>query len=179
MPKHVLILGGARSGKSSYAERLLIEKQNSLRLTSTQAHYFATAEALDHEMEQRIGLHKQDRQQHELKSKWQTHEVPLHLGNTIQSISDGELILIDCLTIWLSNCLHHNCWTKEKSQLINALNTTKAHVVLVSNEVGQGIVPMGELSRTFVDESGWLHQELATVCNDVFFITAGLAQKLK
>lgn len=178
-----LILGGARSGKSSLAEKCA--KQLNLPVT-----YIATAQALDKEMRKRISMHQQDR-----PTQWQTIESPLLLANTIDSVinnvekdikSAGHCILIDCLTLWLTNCLcTHDLayFEKEKQQLLTTLVNSQSHknihIILVSNEVGHGIVPMGDLSRDFVDQAGWLHQAIAAIANNVDFVMAGLPLSLK
>lgn len=182
-----LILGGARSGKSSLAEQCA--KKSNLPVT-----YIATAQALDHEMKQRIAIHQQDRPQ-----QWQTIESPLSLAATIDSIinktlnntshnvsNKGHCILIDCLTLWLTNCLcQHDLayFEQEKQQflatLINSQEHKNLHIILVSNEVGHGIVPMGDLSREFVDQAGWLHQAIAEIADKVDFVMAGLPLALK
>jgi len=178
-----LILGGARSGKSSLAEKCA--KQLNLPVT-----YIATAQALDNEMQKRIAMHQQDR-----PTQWQTVESPLVLANTIDSVinnvekdttSAGHCILVDCLTLWLTNCLcTHDLayFEKEKQQLlttlVNSQSNKNIHIILVSNEVGHGIVPMGDLSRDFVDQAGWLHQAIAAIANNVDFVMAGLPLSLK
>lgn len=178
-----LILGGARSGKSSLAEKCA--KKLNLPVT-----YIATAQALDNEMQKRIAMHQQDR-----PASWNTVESPLLLANTIDSIINnalnnaseyGQCILIDCLTLWLTNCLcTHDLayFEKEKQQLLTTLVNSQQHknlhIILVSNEVGHGIVPMGDLSRDFVDQAGWLHQAIAEVANNVDFVMAGLPLSLK
>jgi len=182
-----LILGGARSGKSSLAE----QHAKKLNLPVT---YIATAQALDKEMKQRIAMHQQDRPQ-----QWQTIESPLLLAATIDAIIDQALvntspnvsnndqcILIDCLTLWLTNCLcQHDLayFEQEKQQflttLINSQKLNNLHIILVSNEVGHGIVPMGDLSREFVDQAGWLHQAIAEIADNVDFVMAGLPLSLK
>ncbi len=176
--KH-LVLGGARSGKSHFAESLIVSSNH------TTAYYLATAEALDDEMGARILRHQNDRKKHSQSSgtktvfSWQLIEEPLNVAEIIIGLSDNDCVLIECLTLWISNCLHHGNWPQQKSAFIDALRTSNATVVMVSNEVGHGVVPMDKLSRKFVDESGWLHQELAQLCDKVSFVTAGLAQTLK
>ncbi len=166
-----LVLGGARSGKSAYAEKIAI---NSGRIM----HYVATAEGLDAEMQQRIAHHQAGR-----SGQWRTIEEPIYLAKILQDLDDPRhVILVDCLTLWLSNHLsseNEASWKREKAALLTLLPNLHAQVILVSNEVGQGIVPLGEISRRFVDEAGWLHQEIAALAGKVTFITAGLAQSLK
>ncbi len=165
--KH-FILGGARSGKSRFAEQWLLEQSCSSFV------YVATATAGDEEMQARIAHHQQRRGE-----QWQLVEEPLHLDRVLKQYDSSCGILIDCLTLWLSNALMNNGWPEVRENFITALKESNATICLVSNEVGQGIVPMGELSRQFVDESGWLHQELAQLCHRVSWVVAGLPQKLK
>lgn len=168
-----LILGGARSGKSSLAETLAIE-------SSLDVVYVATATAGDDEMVARIARHKTQRPQH-----WSLVEEPVNLAAVIRSHSKADsCLLIDCLTLWLTNCLFapgatSHSWHQQKQELLQALSQAKGRIIMVSNEVGQGIVPMGEVSRQFVDESGWLHQAIAKQVERVVFVTAGLPQVLK
>lgn len=175
-----LILGGARSGKSRFAEQLASN-------SGKEVIYIATATIYDKEMQERINRHIGDRPKH-----WQTVEEPIQLAKVLQQNAKPETcLLVDCLTLWLTNLLmaEQNQITDEsqgiqsfadfKAELLQILPTLPGQVVLVSNEVGQGIVPLGELSRRFVDEAGWLHQEIAAVADEVSFITAGLVQKLK
>lgn len=180
-----LILGGARSGKSSLAEKCAAQ----LNLPVT---YIATAPALDKEMQKRIAIHQQDRPE-----QWQTVESPLNLAaaideqinealNNTSPLSNGQCILIDCLTLWLTNCLcDHDLayFEQEKQQLLitlaNSQKQHNLHIFLVSNEVGHGIVPMGNLSREFVDQAGWLHQAIAKIADKVDFVMAGLPLTLK
>ena len=170
MSQH-LILGGARSGKSSFAERLL--EQISVREKLKKV-YLATATVGDNEMADRIQMHKQQRDE-----KWRLIEEPVELANIIENSKKDECLLIDCLTLWLSNCLYHECWDGQKDAFLNALKSCQTTVVMVSNEVGYGIVPMGELSRRFVDESGWLHQALAQQCSHVSVVVASIENVLK
>lgn len=193
MNKIQLILGGARSGKSSLAESYA--KSSNLPVT-----YIATAQAFDSEMQQRIAQHQAERPEH-----WQLVESPLLLGKTIASVIENSqqdiCILVDCLTLWLSNSLckpnveaghtsecNLDYWQQEKQQFLAQLESIKlrssnkkqrVEIILVSNEVGHGIVPMGELSRQFVDQAGWLHQAIAKVADNVEFVMAGLPLSLK
>jgi len=166
-----LILGGARSGKSAYAEQEAIA-------TGLYVDYIATAQGQDEEMMQRIFLHQRQR-----PASWGLIEEPVYLADTLlQQDADNKCILVDCLTLWLSNLLCHDdkaLFEEEKSKLLQTLPRLTSHIIFVSNEVGQGIVPMGELNRRFVDESGRLHQQLATLCDSVIWIMAGLPQHLK
>lgn len=167
-----LVLGGARSGKSRYAEQQVIN-------SDLQRVYIATASAGDNEMSDRITLHKQQR----ANKDWITIEEPIFLAQTLLAQStEDNCLLVDCLTLWLSNCLFHentHCWEEQKHALLDVLPQLKGCVVFVSNEVGQGIVPLGEINRRFVDESGWLHQAIVQEIEKVTLVTAGLPQRLK
>lgn len=170
MSNHFLILGGARSGKTAYAERLAI------RLGQNPA-YLATAEALDDEMRLRVATHQQQRAQ-----SFATIEEPIELATAIiVAARQYDVILVDCLTLWISNLLGaERDVTAAVDELITTLNSIKgARVVLVSNEVGLGIVPDNALARLFRDLAGASHQRLAAVCHDVYFVAAGLPLALK
>jgi len=164
-----LILGGARSGKSSRAQSLA-EAGAPRRL------FVATAEALDEEMERRISRHQSDRGE-----GWRTVEAPLDLVSVIRSAFDpGEFVLIDCLTLWLSNLFHHDRDVEaETVALCEALRASPAKIALVSNEIGLGLVPETPLGRAFRDAQGRLNQRVAAVCDRVEFVAAGLPLKLK
>ncbi|MFL0809189.1 MAG: bifunctional adenosylcobinamide kinase/adenosylcobinamide-phosphate guanylyltransferase [Agarilytica sp.] len=165
--KH-LILGGARSGKSRFAE-------NKALALGASPYYIATATADDDEMGERISNHKISRGE-----CWKTIEEPIYLGKLLHDLCDpNNVILIDCMTLWLSNCLHKNVFKEEKRAFVESLKACSASVIIVSNEVGSGIVPLGKLSRDFVDESGWLNQELAVVSDQVTLVVAGLPMTLK
>ena len=170
-PNQTLILGGARSGKSRFAEQLAAQSLKPVI-------YLATAQGLDDEMKTRIRRHQSERPAH-----WQLVEQPITLADALIVHSKVDnCILVDCLTFWLSNCLcaaSKNCWQQQKSALLAALNTLPGQVIFVSNEVGHGIVPLGQLSREFVAESGWLHQAIAAQVERVEFIMAGLPLTLK
>jgi len=169
-----LILGGARSGKSRYAEQQAG--------AHTEAIYIATATAGDEEMRQRIESHRRDRNS-EQGPCWNTVEEPIQLARVLREhAADDGFILVDCLTLWLTNLLLHadaSVFAQERAALLTTLPRLRGHIVLVSNEVGQGVVPMDKLSRRFVDESGRLHQEIAALAQRVVFVTAGLPQILK
>ena len=163
-----LILGGARSGKSTLAEQRAVTTGHALV-------YIATAAADDQEMSRRIGHHQKHR-----GTQWNVIEEPLELAQVLRQQQGPErCIVVDCLTLWLSNCLHRDCWETQKSQLLATLPELAGHIILVSNETGLGVVPMGELSRRFVDEAGFLHQRLAALCNRVTLTVAGLPLVLK
>tara|TARA_B110000503_G_scaffold25349_1_gene40044 strand:- start:9855 stop:10379 length:525 start_codon:yes stop_codon:yes gene_type:complete len=163
-----LVLGGARSGKSTLAEQRAVN--SGLELI-----YVATATADDGEMNERIAHHQRRR-----GAEWALVEEPVALADTLQRHQHSErCIVVDCLTLWLSNCLHQQCWEREKVRLLEVLPQLAGHIVLVSNETGLGVVPMGELSRRFVDEAGFFHQQLATLCQQVTLTVAGLPLALK
>ncbi|EMN4673003.1 bifunctional adenosylcobinamide kinase/adenosylcobinamide-phosphate guanylyltransferase [Acinetobacter baumannii] len=166
-----LILGGARSGKSRLAEQTAI----SMQLAVT---YVATAQALDPEMQSRIAHHQNQRPAH-----WSLVEEPLFLAKTLQIIDrPNQIILVDCLTLWLTNLLlleDQNIQQFECEQLLKILPTLESEVILVSNETGLGVVPLGEISRRFVDEAGRLHQALGQIANKVVFCVAGFPMILK
>ncbi|MEP1143246.1 MAG: bifunctional adenosylcobinamide kinase/adenosylcobinamide-phosphate guanylyltransferase [Henriciella sp.] len=163
------ILGGARSGKSQRAQTLA-ESLGDRRV------FTATAEAWDDEMAERISRHKADR-----GSGWSTIEVPLDLVEALSSAADkGDVCVVDCLTLWLSNLMHHERdVTAETSLLCEAIADMPIPIILVSNEVGLGIVPETPLGRAFRDAQGRLNQDVASVCERVEFIAAGLPMTLK
>jgi adenosylcobinamide kinase/adenosylcobinamide-phosphate guanylyltransferase len=165
-----LILGGARSGKSALAEQCA--HQSGLQVV-----YIATAEARDGEMGERIAHHRVRRPDH-----WLCLEEPLHLSAVLQQhAATHRCLLVDCLTLWLSNLLAagDEVFIREREALLAQLPQLPGRLIFVSNEVGLGIVPMGELTRRFCDESGRLHQAIATECDRVTFVTAGLPMILK
>jgi adenosylcobinamide kinase/adenosylcobinamide-phosphate guanylyltransferase len=166
-----LVLGGARSGKSTYAEQ-------QAKASGLDVIYIATAQADDAEMAHRIRQHQSQRPSH-----WKTSETPIALASTLtEQARSSRCLLVDCLTLWLSNCLLHDdieCWPQQRQCLLDVLPNLPGTIILVSNEVGQGIVPMGEINRRFVDEAGWLHQSLAEIAARVTLLTAGLPQYLK
>lgn len=163
-----LILGGARSGKSRLAETRAL---NSGRTPV----YVATGSAGDGEMAARIEHHRARR-----GPEWRLVETPLRLADSLLAeCREDRCLVVDCLTLWLSNCLHQQCWPAERDALLKAAACLKGRVIFVSNEVGSGVVPLGELSREFVDASGFLHQQLAQVCRRVTLCVAGLPMELK
>lgn len=165
------LLGGARSGKSSLAEKIAID--STLKVT-----YIATAAALDNEISDRIKKHQKDR-----PSYWDTIEEEVCLAKVLNQLDDVKnCIIVDCLTLWMLNLLTLDNEVEKELEInlfLTSLSTSKALIILVSNEVGNGVIPMGELSRQFVDESGFLHQKVAKAANRVEFIMAGLPITLK
>lgn len=165
-----LILGGARSGKSGYAERLALE-------SGLAVIYIATAEAGDEEMRLRIEEHRRRRPE-----DWLTVEAPLHLATSLRaSAAPDRCVIVDCLTLWLSNLLHAapgpelpgEPFARERQSLLDLLPGLPGKVLLVSNEVGSGVIPMGEISRIFADEAGRLHQAIASMGERVVLMVAG------
>lgn len=171
MPDHrlTLILGGARSGKSRRAEQLVMSRPGPWT-------YVATAQAFDDEMRLRIAEHRQRRGE-----DWTTIEAPLDLPETVRKYGrDAQPMLIDCLTLWLSNVmLAAHCVDDERDQLIAALAMAACPIVIVSNEVGLGIVPENALARTFRDAQGRLNQNVAELAGHVVLMAAGLPLVLK
>ncbi len=169
---HELVLGGARSGKSAYAESRAT--QSGLDVV-----YIATAQALDNEMQQRIAHHQQQRPAH-----WKLVEEPLELATVLkQQASPSTCLLVDCLTLWLSNQLyseqHKDHIAENIASLVETLSVLPGQVIFVSNEVSMGIIPMGEINRQFVDEAGRMHQQLATACQRVTLMVAGIPSRIK
>lgn len=170
-----LILGGARSGKSAYAENLATA--SGLPVT-----YIATAQVYDEEFGQRVNHHKNRRPAH-----WHTVEQSFNLGETLRThAAVDKCIIVDCLTLWLAQCICPDCerpqgliWQDERNALLEALPALPGMVILVSNEVGMGIVPLGEINRQFQDEQGRLNQAIAYIANKVCFLAAGLPITLK
>jgi adenosylcobinamide kinase/adenosylcobinamide-phosphate guanylyltransferase len=169
----VFLLGGARSGKSRIAQQMA-EEQAGNRLEGLV--YLATGQAFDAEMTDRIARHRADR-----GPEWRTVECPMDLPAALgrEAIS-GQVVLVDCLTLWTSNLLLADADIGHASdQLLEALAGARCPVILVSNEVGLGIVPDNALSRRFRDEAGRLHQRIATAATVVLFIAAGLSLRMK
>ena len=164
----ILITGGARSGKSRHAEVRT-------RAFPGRPVYLATAEALDDEMTERIARHRARR-----GSEWIEREEPLDLARALIETDGGGARLVDCLTLWLSNLLHAgNDWQRAVVDLAVTLKQQQSPVVLVTNEVGLGIVPDNALARAYRDAAGLMNQTIAGVADEVEFIVAGLPMKLK
>lgn len=164
-----LILGGAKSGKSAFALRLG-EGYEAKRA------FVATAQALDHEMAERIKKHKLER-----ADRWDTFEEPFDVAGLIGSIQrDYEVILIDCLTLWTSNVLlADRDFESESGLLIDTLKEASSQIIVVSNEVGLGIVPENRLARQFRDYAGTLNRAMASLAEAVYFVVAGIPIKIK
>lgn len=178
-----LIIGGARSGKSTLAEKRAVD-------SGLHVIYVATAQALDSEMERRIALHQARR-----PPTWGLVEAPLGLAATlVANAAPGVCLLVDCLTLWLSNLLFAGVAAKqaeageavdcalfsgEVQALVDTLPKLPGQIIMVSNEVGWGLVPMAAVSRLFADEQGRLNQRVAAVCDQVTLVAAGLPLRLK
>ena len=166
-----LILGGARSGKSRLAEQLATQ-------SGLDVIYIATSQPLDGEMSQRVAIHRQRR-----PDSWGLIEEPLELARVlVEQASTGRCLLVDCLTLWLTNLLmleDPERLALEREALLNCLAGLPGEIIFVSNETGMGVVPLGELTRRYVDEAGWLHQALAERCQRVVLTVAGLPLTLK
>jgi adenosylcobinamide kinase / adenosylcobinamide-phosphate guanylyltransferase len=180
MTKLTLILGGARSGKSAYAEKLATD--SGLPVT-----YIATAQVYDDEFKLRVQHHKDRR-----PKDWQLIEAPHHLSDALQgnihpaSRASKNCIIVDCLTLWLAQCICPECapaegvnWAEQREKFLAMLPKLQGDIILVSNEVGMGIVPLGEINRQFQDEQGRLNQAVASIADEVVFVAAGLPLKLK
>ncbi len=166
-----LILGGARSGKSRLAEQRASD--SGLAVT-----YIATSQPLDGEMNERVQLHRQRRPVH-----WALVEEPLELARVLREQAAADrCLLVDCLTLWLTNLLMQEDPARlalEREALLHCLADLPGEIIFVSNETGLGVVPLGELTRRYVDEAGWLHQALAERCQRVTLTVAGLPLTLK
>jgi adenosylcobinamide kinase/adenosylcobinamide-phosphate guanylyltransferase len=163
-----LILGGTKSGKSHLAEQWA-------NATSQFVSYIATAQAHDDEMAQRIKQHQQQR-----PDNWPTIEQPLYLGDAINQATT-DVVLVDCLTLWLTNLLlaKGDLLTEQISALLDTLQTTDKHIIMVSNETNMGVMPLGDLTRRYCDEAGVLHQRIAKMSDNVILTVAGLPHILK
>jgi len=166
-----LILGGARSGKSRLAEKLATD-------SALPVIYIATSQPLDGEMNERVAIHRQRR-----PTEWRLIEEPVELARVLrENAAAGRCLLVDCLTLWLTNLLmldNPERLAFERDALLQALATLPGEIIFVSNETGLGVVPLGELTRRYVDEAGWLHQAIAERCQRVVLTVAGLPLTLK
>lgn len=163
------VLGGARSGKTALALREAMARPATRRIM------IATAEALDAEMGERIARHRAER-----GADWITVEAPRRLADAVADLAQGDVAVIDCLTLWITNVLMDEADVAAAvAELTAALAASPAELVVISNEVGQGIVPDNALARRFRDEAGWAHQAVAAAADRVVFVTAGLGRVLK
>lgn len=168
MAKSILITGGARSGKSALAESMVLDH-------GAPALYIATAEAHDAEMAERIACHQARR-----GPEWRTVSAPLDLTGALQAADPAMPVLVDCLTLWLSNLmLADRDWQAEAGALAASLPRDGAPVVFVTNEVGAGIVPENALARSFRDAAGLVNQMIATACDELWLAVAGHPLKVK
>lgn len=169
LPPVTLVLGGARSGKSSFAEGITVAHPRGCV-------YLATAEIGDAEMAERVRKHQARRETH-----WRTVEAPLEIAPSIVAETEqGAAVLVDCLTLWLSNLMAAGRDPAEETEtLVRALGQAGGPVVFVSNEVGLGIVPDNALARAFRDRAGRMNQRMAEIANAVVFVAAGLPLQLK
>lgn len=174
MSKIVFVTGGARSGKSRFAEEYAKKISDSVC-------YLATAEALDEEMKERICHHQERRPQN-----WKTVEEPLEVHTAIQSLNgSAKVILLDCLTLWMSNLLHKHpsdaeCRVQDmlEASFIKIRNSGQT-LILISNEIGMGVIPDNPLSRQFADISGRVNQFCSREADEVYFLVSGIPMKVK
>ncbi|GHC78428.1 bifunctional adenosylcobinamide kinase/adenosylcobinamide-phosphate guanylyltransferase [Limoniibacter endophyticus] len=163
------IIGGARSGKSAFAEK-------QVRHSPAPWVYIATAQAFDEEMQERIAHHRAGRAEND----WRTVDAPFDLVTALETVTEGCPLLVDCLTLWLTNhMLAESDLEFEIMRLADCLANPRGPWVVVSNEVGYGIVPENPLARRFRDEAGRLNQRIAAVADRVFLVAAGLPLQLK
>ena len=176
MRRVVFIIGGARSGKSAYAEQLATESFHALSHPDASLCYLATAQAFDKEMKARIDLHRQRR-----NVDWQTIDAPVDLPEKLSACShDKAVILVDCLSIWATNLLLANTdIAQARDKFIAAVKSSPAKIFIVSSETGLGIVPETSLTRKFRDANGTNNQAIAELADEVYFMVAAIAQKIK
>jgi len=170
--KLILVLGGARAGKSTFALRLAKEHAGEGSVT-----FIATAQALDDEMAQRIARHREERPAH-----WSTIEEPYQLDEALIRASDSDVVIVDCLTLFLSNWLLRSDETTLQKVTKHFLATVRSQtqtVICISNEVGLGLVPETPLGRTFRDLLGRVNQQFAEAADEVYLLVAGLPLRLK
>jgi adenosylcobinamide kinase/adenosylcobinamide-phosphate guanylyltransferase len=170
MQKIMFVLGGSRSGKSTFAL-----KETSA--VSGKKAFIATAECLDEEMRMRIKKHRQER-----KKDWVTYEEPLYIARLMEKIrGEYDVVLIDCLTLWLSNIMHAGLDAEDEVKMLTLAISGNCPPLLyiVSNEVGLGIVPESPMGREYRDNLGFLNQEIARIAGNVYFMVAGIPLKVK
>lgn len=171
MPMKTLILGGIKSGKSRYSE------ETAGRWNGPK-HLIATATANDQAMTDRINRHKAER-----GADFNVIEEPIYLGTKIKQYSASDCVIVDCLTLWITNLLllptDETSIEHERSDFIESISQTPSRILIVSNESNMGIIPLGELSRRYCDEIGLLHQALGKMCDEVYLMVAGVPLKIK
>ena len=176
--RHILVTGGSRSGKSKFAEEQAVNLGDPVV-------YLATAQALDPEMEERIALHRKRR-----PADWLTVEAPLDVDLILPRYNDGYTVLLDCLTMYVSNLyfeLEANAAAevletklRQKVEVLAlAVRTSRANLIIVTNEIGWGVVPDNALARRFRDLAGWANQVLASACNEAYLIVSGIPVRIK
>ena len=172
MKRVTLVTGGARSGKSRHALSLMAPYGKRA--------FIATAEAMDEEMCERIANHQAERD-----DSYLTVEAPVRLADAIRGLpGEVEAAIVDCLTVWMGNLMHHledddAAIQRETAELLEALRDPPVDIVLVTNELGMGIVPDNPMSRRFRDLAGWLNQDVAAVADTVTFVVSGMPMNLK
>lgn len=174
---HILVTGGVRSGKSKFAQDLAGK-------LGERVIYLATAQAFDDEMEERIAKHRMHR-----PDSWETIEEPIEIIPAILRRKSGDTVLLDCLTLYLTNLFfkYEKLALKEQEGVINAqigvlaetIKRSEANIVIVTNEIGWGVVPENELARRFRDLAGWANQTIASVCEEVYLLVSGLPVRIK
>jgi len=171
MSKVIYVTGGARSGKSSFALRKAFEYKNRV--------FVATAEPFDDEMQRRIGLHREER-----GCKFHTIEEPLFPERALRQLPVGtDVVLLDCLTVWTGNLMHHledhHAVNQQVHRFLDVLSTPPCDIILVSNEVGMGIVPENAMARQFRDIAGIVNQRVASVASEAWLLCSGISLRLK
>jgi adenosylcobinamide kinase/adenosylcobinamide-phosphate guanylyltransferase len=170
--KKILVTGGARSGKSRYA----IQRANAM---GGKKIFLATAQASDEEMDQKIKRHRQDRGE-----SFQTIEEPLYLAKAIGHLKENpSVVVVDCLTVWVNNLLHHikdvKMIEEQKNLFIDAVDHFDSTIIIVSNEVGMGIMPGDEFARSFANELGFLNQSIARLSDELVLMVSGVPHWVK
>ena len=168
--KITMVIGGERSGKSTYAEDYALEAAG-----DSSRYFIATAEVMDDEMSKRILRHQASR-----AGRFSTIEEPIELAKAIQSLPDScEVCVVDCLTVWMGNLLRHDKLGDQVEELLDALLASRCDLIIVTNETGLGVVPADPASRRFVEEAGRLHQRLASLADNVIVMIAGIPVAIK
>ena len=176
MGRNLFVIGGARSGKSAYAEQLATDNFRALNHADAGLYYLATAQAFDQEMQARIDLHQKRR-----NADWQTIDAPIDLPEKLVSCSHQRaVILVDCLSLWTTNLLITEAdIAQARDDFVQAVTDSPATVIMVASETGLGIVPDTALSRRFRDANGITNQVIAQLADEVYFIVAEKKKKIK